>query len=120
LPSVSERTQVLIALEALPIRKPPITDLEAIDLYDEALAIVVPDKQESWQKIIGEMRCQSVKSAPKDEPLSRNCLRACLSKGDLDHARQVCFLASSSLTLAICLLWIYDSKIIANIYLGCH
>lgn len=87
--SISERAQVLISLEALPTRKPPITDLEAIDLYDESLGSIVPDNQDSWRIIIGEMRCQSVKSAPKDESLSRNCLKACLSKGDLDHARQV-------------------------------
>lgn len=84
---------MLISLEALSTRKQAVTDLEAIDLYDEAL--VGLDQRETWPKIIGELRCQSVKSAPKDEPLSKNCLKACLSNGDLDHARQVCYYADS-------------------------
>ena len=108
--SISERSQVLISLETLATRKPPITDIEAIDLYDEALGTIVPEQQESWQKIIGEMRYQSVKSAPKDEPLSRNCLKACLSKGDLDHARQVCCPLSTYLI----------ANFVADLCPGCH
>jgi N-terminal acetyltransferase B complex non-catalytic subunit len=96
-PSLAEKSNVLLKLEELPTRKPPLTDLEAIDLYDEALKSVVPDPQESWGKIIGELRLQSVKSSPKDEALSRKCLQACFSEGDLDHARQVCYQPSAIL-----------------------
>jgi N-terminal acetyltransferase B complex non-catalytic subunit len=99
-PSIAEKAQVLISLEVLPTQKPPVTDLDAIDLYDEALESVLPEQQASWGKVVGELRCHSVKASPKDETLSRKCLKACLSKGDLDHARQVFFQLSASLTPA--------------------
>jgi N-terminal acetyltransferase B complex non-catalytic subunit len=99
-PSIAEKAQVLIILEVLPTKKPPVKDLDAIDLYDEALESVLPEQQTSWGKVVGELRCHSVKASPKDEALSRKCLKACLSKGDLDHARQVYFQPSASLTPA--------------------
>lgn len=81
---------MLIHIEELSGRKPPITDLEAIELYDEALGEVLPETgSSSWGKSIGELRWQLVKSSPKDEDTVLKCFQECLSNGDLDHARQV-------------------------------
>jgi hypothetical protein len=113
-PSISEKAQVLLSLEVLPTRKPPVTDVEVLELYDEALESVLPEKQESWGKIIGELRYHGVKSSPKDEALSRKCLKACLSKGDLDHARQVCCRPSAQSTPAKCPFRSLCSRLLLN------
>ena len=87
---MAEKSAVLLYLEELPERKPPLLDIEAIELYDEALDEVLPESNESWERIIGQLRWQCVKSSPKNEDLSLKCFQVCLSKGALDHARQVC------------------------------
>jgi len=87
---VSEKSAVLLHLEELLERSPQLSDLDSIELYDEALGEVLPDSPESWVKIIGQLRWQCVKAAPKNEDASLKCFQACLSKWDLDHARQVC------------------------------
>jgi len=76
-------------LEELPERKPPLADIEAIELYDEALGEVLPKSDETWERIIGQLRWQCVKAQSKNEDLSLKSFQACLSKGALDHARQV-------------------------------
>jgi N-terminal acetyltransferase B complex non-catalytic subunit len=86
---VSENSAVLLHLEELPDRKPPLSDIEAIELYDEALDEVLPESNETWEKTIGQLRWQCVKAQPKNEDLSLKCFQACFSKGALDHARQV-------------------------------
>lgn len=88
-PQVSEKSAVLLHLEELPERKPPFSDIEAIELYDEALNEVLPESNETWERIIGQLRWQCVKINPKNEDLSLKCFQECLSKGALDHARQV-------------------------------
>ena len=88
LPLITEKAEVLVCLEALPTRKPPLADPDAIDLYDDALKEVLPVPQQSWGRIIGGLRCQSVKLAPKNEALGKQCLKVCLLQGDLDHSRQ--------------------------------
>jgi hypothetical protein len=70
-------------------RKPALVDLEAIELYEDALGEVLPNPGESWEKIIGEIRWQCVKSTPKNEDLAFKCFQSCLLKDDLEHARQV-------------------------------
>ncbi len=86
---IAEKSAVLIHLEELAGRKPALSDFDAIELYDEALGEILLDSHESWGKIIGELRWQCVKSAPKNEDASLKCFQACLSMDDLDHARQV-------------------------------
>jgi N-terminal acetyltransferase B complex non-catalytic subunit len=88
-PQVPEKNAVLLHLEELPERKPPVADIEAIELYDEALEEALPKSGETWERIIGPLRWQCVKAQPKNEDLSLKCFQACLSKGALDHARQV-------------------------------
>lgn len=66
-----------------------LTDLAAIELYEDALEAVLPGSRESWIKIIGELRWRCVKAIPKNEDVSLTCFQTCLSKDDLDHARQV-------------------------------
>ena len=86
---LSERSAVILHLEELVENKVTITDLEAIDLYDEAFREVLLEKEKSWGKIIGALRWQHVKSSPKDEQNILKCFQECLTNGDLDHARQV-------------------------------
>jgi N-terminal acetyltransferase B complex non-catalytic subunit len=88
-PSISEKSAVLAHLEELIGKSPAVSDVDAIDLYDEALGEILPDSRESWVRIIGELRWHYVKSAPKLEDESLKCFQACLSRDDLDHARQV-------------------------------
>lgn len=64
-------------------------DIEAVELYEEALNEVLPESTETWERVIGHLRWQCVKASPKNEDLSLNCFQACFSKGALDHARQV-------------------------------
>lgn len=70
-------------------RKPAISDLAAVELYEDALEEVLPGSQNTWINIIGELRWQCVKASPKNEDTSLVCLQTCLSRDDLDHARQV-------------------------------
>ncbi|KAE9381361.1 hypothetical protein N431DRAFT_424923 [Stipitochalara longipes BDJ] len=88
-PQVPEKSAVLLHLEELPERKPPLADIEAIELYDEALDEVLPKSNGTWERIIGQLRWQCVKAQPKNEDLSLKCFQACLSKNALDHARQI-------------------------------
>jgi len=90
-PLLSEKSAVLLHLEQLLERKTALTDLEAIELFEEALDGVLPDSPEGWAKIIGELRWQYVKSNPKDEEAGKKCFQSCLLQDDLDHARQVCY-----------------------------
>jgi N-terminal acetyltransferase B complex non-catalytic subunit len=95
-PQFPEKSAVLLHLEELPERKPPFSDIDAIELYEEALEQVLPESNETWERIIGQLRWQCVKTSPKNEDLSLKCFQACFSKGDLDHARQVSYLAQAS------------------------
>lgn len=80
---------MLLHLEELPERKPAISDIEAIELYDDALDEILTASSKTWEKIMGHLRWQCVKVSPKNEDLSLKCFQACLSKGALDYARQV-------------------------------
>lgn len=86
---LTEKSAVLIHIEEIAVRKLPVTDLEAIELYDEALNEVLPETGSHWGPTIGEMRWQCVKTASKNEETALKCFQECLSHGDLDHARQI-------------------------------
>lgn len=77
-------------LEELAEKKTPLSELVVAELYDDALSEVLPDPQEHWARIVGELRWQYVKASPKNEDTSVKCFQACLARNDLDHARQVC------------------------------
>ncbi|CZR50694.1 uncharacterized protein PAC_00568 [Phialocephala subalpina] len=89
LPQASEKSAVFIHLEELVNRKSSLSDLAAIDLYEDAFEEVLPGARESWIKTIGELRWQCVKTLPKQEDICLKCFRACLDRDDLDHARQI-------------------------------
>ncbi|KAF8863346.1 hypothetical protein BDZ45DRAFT_583867 [Acephala macrosclerotiorum] len=89
LPQVSEKSAVLVHLEELVSRKSTISDLAAIELYEDALEEILPGARESWIKTIGELRWQYVKAFSKQEDSCLKCFQACLSRDDLDHARQI-------------------------------
>jgi N-terminal acetyltransferase B complex non-catalytic subunit len=89
---ISEKSAVLSHIQNLAVKKPPHTELDAVELYDEALEKTLgPEVQATWAKTIGEMRWQCVKAMPKNEDASLKCFQACLARHDLDHARQVSF-----------------------------
>lgn len=93
---LSENSAVLLHIEELAAKKIAIKDLEAIDLYDEALREVLSEENSNWVKTIGELRWQYVKANPKDEQNVLKCFKECLAHGDLDHARQVCWLSCAN------------------------
>ncbi|TVY35515.1 N-terminal acetyltransferase B complex subunit [Lachnellula subtilissima] len=88
-PLLAEKQAVLLHLDELAEKKKAIAELETVELYDEAFGEVLPEPQESWDRIIGELRWLCVKSQPKNEDLSLKCFQACLRKGDLEHAKQI-------------------------------
>ncbi|PQE03427.1 N-acetyltransferase B complex non catalytic subunit protein [Rutstroemia sp. NJR-2017a BBW] len=84
----SEKDAVLAHIEDLATKKVAVTDLDDIDLYDDALEAVMPDAGELWVRTIGELRWQAVKTLPKQEELGLKSFKACLSENDLEHAQQ--------------------------------
>lgn len=88
MPQASEKAAVLLHLEELAEKKTALSELVVLEMYDDALQEVIPDPQEHWARIVGELRWQYVKSSPKNEETSLKCFRACLENHDLDHARQ--------------------------------
>ena len=89
MPLVSDKSLALIRIEEFLEENRPITDLNIVDLYDYALEEILPDAPESWATFVGELRWRFVRSNPKDEVASKECFKACLLKGDLDHAIKV-------------------------------
>ncbi len=89
LPQATEISAVILHLEELVNKRPGFLDLAVIELYENALEEVLPGSRESWINTIGELRWQCVKANPKHEDTSLIGLQACLSRDDLDHARQV-------------------------------
>lgn len=71
------------------MEKKRVLDVEILDLYDSAFVAILPNQGESWANAIGEMRWQLVKAMPKNEDAIKECLKACLSKDDFEHAKQV-------------------------------
>jgi N-terminal acetyltransferase B complex non-catalytic subunit len=77
-----------VYLEELAEKKTVPSELVVTELYDDALSEILPDPQEHWARIVGELRWQCVKASPKSEDTSLKCFQACLARNDLDHARQ--------------------------------
>ncbi|KAH6709317.1 N-acetyltransferase B complex non catalytic subunit-domain-containing protein [Leptodontidium sp. MPI-SDFR-AT-0119] len=88
-PQATEKSAVLVHLEELAEKKTVPSELVVTELYDDALSEVLPDPQEHWARIVGELRWQCVKGSPKNENTSLKCFQACLARNDLDHARQI-------------------------------
>jgi N-terminal acetyltransferase B complex non-catalytic subunit len=66
-----------------------LTDMDAIQLYDIAFEKILPQSQECWASVIGELRWRCVKSDPRNEDSGTECFKTCLLNGDLDHAVKV-------------------------------
>ncbi len=62
---------------------------EQLDLYDEGLRVLFPERRSAETKAICKMRADAVKAAPKDEKLTLACFRACLKREGLEYAQQV-------------------------------
>jgi hypothetical protein len=60
-----------------------------LDLYDEGLKILSPERQGIEGRAICKMRADAVKAAPEDEQLALACFRACLKRDSLEYAQQV-------------------------------
>ncbi len=71
------------------LSKRVLTDLNAVQVYDETLQLLLPKSAESWARIIGHLRWQLVKAIPTDVEASRACFRACLAREDYEHARHI-------------------------------
>ncbi|RQM06867.1 hypothetical protein DH86_00000004 [Scytalidium sp. 3C] len=78
---------VIASLEKLAQRNPPVVDLDAIEVYEAALENL-PGYENDWAKLIGRLRWQCVKAAPKNEDASLQNLRKCLAKNDIENAQQ--------------------------------
>lgn len=89
MPLISDRSNALTRIEELLDTDTSITDVGALELYEIAFEKILPEHQESWANVIGELRWRFVRSNPKDEEAVRECFRACLLNGDLDHAVKV-------------------------------
>jgi len=89
LSSVRERGEVLVGLEKLIKKTPPLLDQSAIELYDAALKNIFPDSAEEWSKIIGEVFLLRVKAYPKEEEDCIAAFKECLKHEDFHHAQQI-------------------------------
>lgn len=88
-PAGKDRGLVLLQLEKLTSKSPPLADLDALELYDEALQEVLPDSLLGWARIIGEQWLLRVKVNPTDEEGNSESFRQCLLHEDYDHAQQI-------------------------------
>jgi len=90
-PILTERGKGLAGILALAQEsgKNAVGDVGELELYDEALKVLFPERQSEMRSAIGKMRVEAVKAKPKDEKLARSCFRSCLKRDDLDHAQQV-------------------------------
>jgi hypothetical protein len=61
-----------------------------LELYDEGLRILSPERHGIEGRAICKMRADAVKAAPDNEQLALACFRACLQRDSLEHAQQVC------------------------------
>jgi N-terminal acetyltransferase B complex non-catalytic subunit len=66
-----------------------IKDVDTIELYEEALQLILPKPGEIWARIIGYLRWELVKACPKNEEASKTCFKACLAQQDYEHARHI-------------------------------
>lgn len=71
------------------LSKRVLKDLDAVQIYDETLELILPKPGETWARIIGHLRLELVKAMPKDMDAGRACFRACLAKEDYEHARHI-------------------------------
>lgn len=85
----SEKDAVTSSIKELVSKQQGVKDATDLDLYDESFENVTLVPTLTWGALIGELRWQSVKSAPKDEDLALKCFQACLSHEDWEHAQQV-------------------------------
>ncbi|RFU26712.1 hypothetical protein B7463_g9620, partial [Scytalidium lignicola] len=85
----SENSPVVASLERLVQRDPPVLDLDAIAVYESALENISPGDEDDWARLIGRLRWQCVKAAPKNEDASLKNLRRCLAMNDIEHAQQI-------------------------------
>ncbi|CCU78903.1 cytoskeleton organisation protein/Dec1 [Blumeria hordei DH14] len=83
------KSVILQNLEEVACRKPPISNPDAIEFYAEILEEVLPGCNQTWAKIIGELKFQCIKLTPKKEDLCLKGFEACILKNDLNHARQI-------------------------------
>lgn len=95
MPLITDKSLALVRIEEFIEENSQISDLNIVDLYDYALEEILLDSPGSWATFIGELRWRFVKSNPKDEDASKECFKACLLKGDLDHAIKVGCLRST-------------------------
>ena len=86
---LSDKGAVLLQLEELVVSKRVLTDLDAIEFYDQALELILPKPGASWSRVIGHLRWQLVRATPKDVDAGRTCFRACLARGDYENARHI-------------------------------
>jgi N-terminal acetyltransferase B complex non-catalytic subunit len=98
MPLVTDKSSALLLIEEALEEKSMITDLDDVELYDHAFQNILPEPQQRWASTIGELRWQFVKSSPKEENASIDCFKACLLKGDLEHAIKVVHQFPSFLT----------------------
>jgi hypothetical protein len=61
---------------------------EQLDLYDEGLRVLFPERHGVEGRAICKMRADAVRAAPKDEKLALACFRACLKRDSLEYAQQ--------------------------------
>lgn len=86
---MSERNAAAIALQELVGKQIGLTDLGALDLYDEASATLCPPSSREPIENLGKLRLFAVKAKPKDEDFVKKCLGACLRRDDLANSQQV-------------------------------
>ena len=86
---ISEKAAILLQLEELLLSKRVLADINAVQLYDETLELILPKPGDIWARVIGSLRLQLVKALSKDVDAGRACFQACVAKADYEHARHI-------------------------------
>lgn len=90
---MTEKSAVVVAVDALVQDKTATIDIDSIELYEWAL-------QDAWlpvdySKTVGALRARWAKANPSN-PAVVDCLEACVREWDLVNAQQVSMLTSPS------------------------
>lgn len=87
--SVTERSGVVLAVDALVRDKTAVPDIDAIELYEWALQDA--GFPYDFSQTVGTLRARWAKANPSS-PAVLDCLEACVLAWDLVNAQQVCAL----------------------------
>lgn len=82
---------IRLATLSQPGCKEIISDIDELNIYEEAAAAMFPNQEEKKAAAFtSKMRLAAVRANPKKEKLAQDCFHVCVKRSDWDYAQQVC------------------------------